>query len=52
MEFASCYDQSGTVLASSIFLIVTAVLIVLAGFAAARLIARSGAGSVELLQAA
>ncbi len=52
MEFASCYDQSGTVLASSIFLTVTAVFIVLAGFAALRLIAISGRMPVEKLQAA
>jgi uncharacterized membrane protein (DUF485 family) len=52
MEFASCYDQSGTVLASSIFLTVTAIFIVLAAFSAARLTAMSGAGSVEQIQTA
>jgi hypothetical protein len=52
MEFASCYDQSETVLASSIFLSITAVFIILAAFAAARLIAMSGAGSVDQLQTA
>lgn len=52
MEFASCYDQSGTVLASSVFLTVTAVFIVLAAVAAVRLITMSGASSVEQLQTA
>ena len=49
MEFASCYDQSGIVLAS---LNVTAVLIILAAFAAARLISMSGRMPAEQLQAA
>ncbi|EHH11666.1 hypothetical protein MEA186_12898 [Mesorhizobium amorphae CCNWGS0123] len=52
MEFASCFDQSGTVLASTIFLDITAVLIILAAFAAARLITTSGAGSIERLRTA
>ncbi|TWI36485.1 hypothetical protein IQ26_02998 [Mesorhizobium tianshanense] len=47
MEFASCYVQDGPVLASSIFLTVTAAFMVLAAIAAARLIAMSGANSVE-----
>jgi hypothetical protein len=38
MEFASCHDSSATMFASSIFLGVTAVFIVLAAVAAARLI--------------
>ncbi|RJT36128.1 hypothetical protein D3227_20655 [Mesorhizobium waimense] len=52
MEFASCFDQSGTVLASTIFLSITAVFIILAAFAAARLITTSGAGSIERLRTA
>jgi len=45
LEFASCYDQSGIVLAS---LNVTAVLIIVAAFAAARLIAMSRAMPAQL----
>ena len=41
MEFASCYDQSASIFASSAFLNVTAVFIILAAFAAARLIGMS-----------
>ena len=52
MEFAVCYDNSATVLASEIFLTVTAVFVVMAVFAAARLIALSAASSTERLQAA
>lgn len=52
MEFASCYVQDGTVLASSIFLTVTAAFIVLAAVAAGRLIAMSGASSADQLQTA
>jgi len=52
MEFASCFDNSGIVLASTIFLNVTAVFIILAAFAAARLITTSGAGSIERLRTA
>lgn len=52
MEFASCYDQSGTIRAWSIFLTVTAVFIVLAAGAAVRSIAMSVASSVEQLQTA
>lgn len=52
MEFASCYVQSGSIFASSDFLSVTAVFIILAAFAAARLIAMSGERSVDQLQTA
>lgn len=52
MEFASCYVQDGTVLASSIFLTVTAAFMVLGAFAAARLTAMSGRKPVEQLKAA
>ncbi|RVC59988.1 MAG: hypothetical protein EOS65_03910 [Mesorhizobium sp.] len=38
MEFAVCYDNSGTVLASSIFLCATAVFVIAAAFVAGRLI--------------
>src|SRR4051794_4850865 len=36
MEFASCYDHNGTVFATSIFLAIMAVLIILAGLAEAK----------------
>jgi hypothetical protein len=52
MEFAVCYDNSATVLASSIFLTITAAFIILSAFAAARLIALSTASSADGLQAA
>jgi hypothetical protein len=49
MEFASCYDQSGIVLA---FLNITAVFTILAAFAGARLIAMSGGTPPEQIQTA
>ncbi|WFP75012.1 hypothetical protein [Mesorhizobium sp. WSM4906] len=52
MEFAVCYDHSGTELAWSIFLHITAFLVILAPLAAARLIEISRADSVEQLQIA
>ncbi|TWI34055.1 hypothetical protein IQ26_03813 [Mesorhizobium tianshanense] len=52
MEFASCYVQDWTVLASSMFLTVTAAFMVLGAIAAARLIAMSGTRSVEQPQTA
>lgn len=52
MEFASCYVQDGTVLASSIFLTVTAAFVVMGAIAGARLIAMSGARFVDQLQTA
>jgi hypothetical protein len=48
----SCFDQSGSILASTMFLNITAVFIILAAFAAARLISMSGAASVDQLQTA
>ncbi|WP_167458453.1 hypothetical protein [Mesorhizobium kowhaii] len=50
MEFASCYVQSTSIFASSAFLDVTAVFMILAAFAGARLIAMSDAGSFDQLQ--
>lgn len=52
MEFASCYDQSASIFASTMFLNITAFFIVLAAFAMLRLVAISGEGSVYRLQAA
>ncbi|ESY60721.1 hypothetical protein LB577_03955 [Mesorhizobium sp. B283B1A] len=52
MEFASCYEQSASIFASSAFLNMTAIFVILAAFAAARLIALSGTGSVDRLQIA
>ncbi|MDG4884156.1 hypothetical protein [Mesorhizobium sp. WSM4884] len=52
MEFAVCYDHSGTDLALSIFLYITAFLVILAPLAAARLIEKSRADSVERLEMA
>ncbi|MDX8480726.1 hypothetical protein RFN28_19965 [Mesorhizobium sp. VK24D] len=52
MEYAVCYDHSGTALAWSIFLDITAFFLIMAAFAAARLIAISRADSVEPLQIA
>jgi len=52
MEFASCYDQSASIFASTMFLNITAVFIILAAFAIARLAARSGEGSANRLQTA
>lgn len=52
MEFASCYDQSASIFASTMFLNITAFFIILAAFAVARLVAISGEGSVNRLQTA
>lgn len=52
MEYLSCYDPSGIEFAWSIFLNITAVSIILAAVAAARLIVLSRVGSVEQLQTA
>ncbi|WP_167524638.1 MULTISPECIES: hypothetical protein [unclassified Mesorhizobium] len=52
MEFAVCYDHSGIDLAWSIFLGITAVFMILAPLAAARLVAISRADSVGRLQLA
>ncbi|WP_167392374.1 hypothetical protein [Mesorhizobium sophorae] len=49
MEFASCYDQGGIVLA---FLNITAVFTILAAFAGARLIAMSDRMPPEQIQTA
>jgi hypothetical protein len=46
----SCLDQSGGILASTMFLNITAVFMILAAFAVVHLIAMSGEGSVEQLQ--
>jgi len=46
----SCYDSSGSIFASPAFLNLTAVFIILAAFAAARLIAMSRADSLDQLQ--
>ncbi|MER9167327.1 hypothetical protein NKI12_08070 [Mesorhizobium australicum] len=51
MEFASCYDQSAMVLTSQLFLSVTLVFIIMAAFAARRLLSMSGR-TVEQLQTA
>jgi hypothetical protein len=48
----SCYDQSGSIFASPAFLNVTAVFIILAAFAVARLIAMSRADSLDQFQPA
>jgi len=50
MEFASCYDQSASIVAASAFMTLTATFTILAAFAASRLIAMSG--SVDRLQPA
>ncbi|MDX8466181.1 hypothetical protein RFM26_10855 [Mesorhizobium sp. VK23B] len=54
MEFAVCYDHSGIDLAWSIFLGITAVFVLMAPLAAARLIEISHADSdsIERLQIA
>jgi len=52
MEFASCYDQSASIFASTMFLNITAFLIILAAFAVVRLASISGQDSVSRLQTA
>ncbi|PWJ94939.1 hypothetical protein C8D77_1011625 [Mesorhizobium loti] len=46
----SCFDQSGGIFASTMLLNITAVFMILAAFAAVRLTAMSGEGSIEQLQ--
>lgn len=48
----SFFDQSASIFASTTFLNVTAVFMVMAAFAIVRLVALSEAGSVEQLQVA
>ncbi|CDX21847.1 conserved hypothetical protein [Mesorhizobium sp. ORS 3324] len=52
MEYAVCYDHSGIQLAWSIFVDITAFFLIMAAFAAARLITISRADSAAQLQAA
>jgi hypothetical protein len=52
MGFAVCYDHSGIDLAWSIFLGITAVFMLMAPLAAARMVAISRADSVGQLQTA
>ncbi|WP_210238136.1 hypothetical protein, partial [Mesorhizobium sp. M1D.F.Ca.ET.183.01.1.1] len=52
MELAVCYDHSSLELAWSIFLDITAVFLIMAAFAAMRLIALSGKDPVERFQPA
>lgn len=52
MDYAVCYDHSGVVLAGSIFLDITAVLLIVASLAAARLISTSRADTIGRLQIA
>lgn len=52
MEFASCYDQSTGIFASTMFLNITAFFTILAAFAVVRLVTISGESSVNRLQTA
>ena len=47
----SCFDQSGGIFASTMFLNITVIFVILAALAVVRLIAMSGEGSIEQLQA-